>query len=184
MDHQQGSQPSSSTKVERRIIEKNRRAHMKNLFFKLNSLLPNYNPKESLPLPDQIDRVIKHIESLETRVKAAQEKKASLLTERKRPRSVFETKGSLKSPKIEIHEIGSSVEVVLTCGFDNQFIVFSEIIRIIHEENIEVISASCSRIGDYVLHVVHAEIRPSFYQSGATEVSERLKMFVNGSVTQ
>jgi len=41
MDHnQQGGQPSSSTKVERKIVEKNRRNQMKILFFKLNSLLP------------------------------------------------------------------------------------------------------------------------------------------------
>lgn len=39
-------QPSSTTKVERRLIEKkNRRNQMKILYSKLNSLLPNYNPK-------------------------------------------------------------------------------------------------------------------------------------------
>jgi len=35
----------SSTKVERRLVEKNRRNQMKFLFNKLNSLLPSYNPK-------------------------------------------------------------------------------------------------------------------------------------------
>jgi len=39
-----GIQPSS-TKVERRLVEKNRRNQMKILFNKLNSLLPSYNPK-------------------------------------------------------------------------------------------------------------------------------------------
>jgi len=38
-------QPSSSTKVERRLVEKNRRNQMKILCNKLNSLLPSYNPK-------------------------------------------------------------------------------------------------------------------------------------------
>lgn len=43
---QPGSQPpcSSSTKVERRLVEKNRRNQMKILYSKLNSLLPSYNP--------------------------------------------------------------------------------------------------------------------------------------------
>jgi len=41
---QLGIQPSS-TKVERRLVEKNRRNQMKILFNKLNSLLPSYNPK-------------------------------------------------------------------------------------------------------------------------------------------
>lgn len=41
---QLGIQPPS-TKVERRLVEKNRRNQMKILFNKLNSLLPSYNPK-------------------------------------------------------------------------------------------------------------------------------------------
>jgi len=42
-DHQQGDQPSSTKGIERRIVEKNRRNHMKNLCSMLNSLLPNNN---------------------------------------------------------------------------------------------------------------------------------------------
>jgi len=47
MDQVGSDQPSSSntTKVERRLVEKNRRNQMKILYSKLNSLLPNYNPK-------------------------------------------------------------------------------------------------------------------------------------------
>ncbi|TKY48874.1 Transcription factor bHLH36 [Spatholobus suberectus] len=184
MDQQQGSQPSS-TKVERKIVEKNRRNQMKNLYFKLNSILPNYNPKEAMPLPDQIDEAINYIKSLETNVKMAQEKK-EMLMEEKRTRSgcsrASEAQGSPKSPKIEIHEMGSSLEVILTCGVNNQFI-FCEIIRILHEENVEVITANSSMVGDSVLHVVRGEIRQSFFQFGATKVSKRLKRFVNGSIS-
>lgn len=44
---------SSTTKVERRVIEKNRRNHMKILYAHLNSLLPNQNSKvhRSHPFP-------------------------------------------------------------------------------------------------------------------------------------
>jgi hypothetical protein len=46
MDHdKQGCQPPSSIKVERKIVEKNRRNQMKILFSKLNSHLPRCNPK-------------------------------------------------------------------------------------------------------------------------------------------
>jgi hypothetical protein len=48
MDHQ-GSQ-STSTKIERRLIEKNRRNQMKILYSKLNVLLPNQNSKVPLSL--------------------------------------------------------------------------------------------------------------------------------------
>jgi hypothetical protein len=52
MDQVRGSdKPSSSTpKVERRLVEKNRRNQMKILYSKLNSLLPNYNPKVLISL--------------------------------------------------------------------------------------------------------------------------------------
>ncbi|KAK7342324.1 hypothetical protein VNO80_25272 [Phaseolus coccineus] len=181
-----GIQPSS-TKVERRLIEKNRRNQMKILFNKLNSLLPSYNPKEVLSLPDRVDEAINYIKSLEAKVKMAQEKKESLQGIKKRPRGCFSSSRANfaatrlpKSPQLEIQEVGSSLQVVLITGIDHQFI-FCEIIRMLHEENIEVRSANSSLSGDSVLHVVHAEIPQSFLQLGATKVSERLKRFVNGS---
>ncbi|XP_020229428.1 transcription factor bHLH162 [Cajanus cajan] len=185
MDQQQGSQPSS-TKVERKVVEKNRRNQMKNLYSQLYSILPTYNPKEAVPLPNQVDEAINYIKSLEKKVKTAQEKKERLLTERERTRSGFssasEAQGSMKSAKIDIHETDSSLQVFLTCGVENQFI-FCEIIRILHEENVEVISANSSMVGDSMLHVVRGEIRQSLFQIGATKVSERLKRFVYASIS-
>ncbi|CAI8592594.1 unnamed protein product [Vicia faba] len=184
--NQQAGQPSSSTKVERKIIEKNRRNKMKSLYSKLNSLLPNYNPKEALPLPDQIDDAINYINSLKTDLKLAKEKKESLMR-RKRSRSGCSSssgaKGSIKSPNIEIHENGSSLQVIVTCGVDDKFI-FYEILRILHEDHVEVISANSSLVGDSVIHVVHAENLQSLFQFGATNVGERLKRFVKGSVRE
>ncbi|CAL5200393.1 unnamed protein product [Lathyrus oleraceus] len=174
--YQQIGQPSSLPKVERKVVEKNRRNKMKSLFSNLNSLLPNYNPKEALPLPDQIDEAINYIKSLETSLKSAKEKKESLIIN-KRSRSGC---SSSSRAKIEIHENGSSLQVILTCGVDEQFI-FCEVMRILHEDYVEVISANSSLAGDSVIHVVHAENPQSMFQFGATKVSERLKRFVNGS---
>ncbi|XP_045800723.1 transcription factor bHLH162-like [Trifolium pratense] len=187
MDHnKQSVQPSSTIKVERKIVEKNRRNQMKILFSKLNSLLP-YNPKEVVPLIDQVDETINYIKSLETNVKLAKEKKESLLRN-KRSRSGCSSsscgaKGSIKSPKIEIHEMGFSLQIIVTCGVDDQFI-FYEIIRILNEENVEVISANSSLTGDSFFHIVHAEIPQSLFQFGGTKVSDRLKSFVNGFVSE
>ncbi|KAK2424595.1 transcription factor bHLH162 [Trifolium repens] len=186
MEHdQQVCQPSSSssTKVERKIVEKNRRNQMKNLFSKLNSLLPNYSNKEALPLPEQVEEAINYIKSLETNVKLVKEKKEGLM-ENKRSHSgcssSSEAKRNIISPKIEIHEMGSSLQVIITCGVNDQFIL-CEIIRILHEENLEVITANSSVAKDSIFHILHAEIPQSLLQFGATKVSERLKMFVNGS---
>ncbi|KAI9086789.1 hypothetical protein K1719_031383 [Acacia pycnantha] len=179
--------PPPPTKVERKTIEKNRRNQMKSLYSKLNSLLPNQNPKELLQLPDQVDQAINYIKSLEAKVKVAQEKKESLTGKKRSLAScsssaidINKNKSVVRSPEIEIREVGSSLQIVLITGLDNQF-VFYEIIRILHEENIEVVSANSSLFGDSMHHVVHAEIGQSSLQFGATKVSQRLKTFVYGS---
>ncbi|XP_058773899.1 transcription factor bHLH162-like [Vicia villosa] len=182
--YQQAGQPSFSTKVERKVVEKNRRNKMKILFSHLNSLCPNYNSKEALPLPDQLDDAINYIKSLETNLKLGKEKKERLMRNKRSRSGCLNSSGgngSIKSPKIEIHENGSSLQVIVTCGVDEQFI-FYEIIRILHEEYVEVISANSSLVGDSVIHVVHAENPQSLFQFGATKVGERLKRYVNGSV--
>ncbi|KAK4286150.1 hypothetical protein QN277_002746 [Acacia crassicarpa] len=188
--HQQRVQDPSQTKIERRLIEKNRRNQMKILYSKLNSLLPNFNPKQMIPLPDQIDEAINYIKSLEAKVKMVQEKKERLMMGKKRSHaccssSSFETerkRSLMNSPQIQIHEMGSSLEVVLINGLDNQFI-FYEIICILHQENVEVVSANSSLVGDSMLNVVHAQIQPNLHEFGATKVIERLKRFVYGSTS-
>ncbi|XP_058776880.1 transcription factor bHLH162-like [Vicia villosa] len=182
--NQQAGQPSPSTKLERKVVEKNRRNKMKSLISNLNSLCLNYNPKRALP--DQIDDAKNYIKSLETNLKLAKEKKESLMRNKRSLSgcsSSSGSKGSNKSPRIEIHENGSSLQVIVTCGVDDKFI-FYEILRILHEDHVEVISANSALIGDSVIHVVHAENPQSVFQFGATKVGERLKRFVNGSVRE
>ncbi|KAL4338149.1 hypothetical protein HN51_048263 [Arachis hypogaea] len=173
--------PSSTNKkkIERRVIEKNRRNHMKMLYSKLNSLLPR--PKEPLPLPDQVDKAINYIKSLEEKVKMAKEKRERSLgmeIRRKRTRGDCSGVDRQKPPQLEVHEIGSCVEIEMTCGLDTQFI-FYEIIRILNEENIDVKSVNSSLIENSMYHILRAEISPSLLQFGVTKVSERLKRFVN-----
>lgn len=107
-------------------------------------------------VPDQIDEATEYIKSLEEKVKMAKEKKERLM-ESKITGSGFEARGSKKPPKMEIHEKGSVLQVFLTCGVDYHF-VFCEIIRILHEENIEVIATSSTIVGDSAIHVVHGEV--------------------------
>nr|KYP53291.1 hypothetical protein KK1_024666 [Cajanus cajan]KYP53374.1 hypothetical protein KK1_024753 [Cajanus cajan] len=153
---------------------------MKNLYSQLYSLLPN---QKVIPVAGQIDEVIDYLGSLKARVNMVQAKKERLMG-RKRNRgdcsSAYEAQRSLKSPKIEVHEMGSLLAVILMCGVDDRF-TFCEIIQILHEENVEVMSFNSSTVGDSVFHVVHGEVRQSLCQFGATKVSERLKRFVKES---
>ncbi|KAE8664074.1 Basic helix-loop-helix DNA-binding superfamily protein, putative isoform 3 [Hibiscus syriacus] len=161
----------SSAKVERRIIEKNRRNHMKDLLSVLNSLLPNHNPKELLTLPEQIDVAVYYIKSLQTRLGELREKKDYLTGTR---RSYERTD---RNSEIRINESGSAMEVALATGLDDCQLTFHEMIRIFHEDGGEVVNANFWIVGDTVFHIVHAEIISS---TAAKTIREKLNRFENG----
>ncbi|XP_059663855.1 transcription factor bHLH162-like [Cornus florida] len=184
----ESSPPSSTTpKAERKIVEKNRRKHMKTLYSKLYSLLPNHSSKEVLPLPDQIDEAEQYIKSLQKKLEKSKEKKKYLMG-RKRPHACIESHETntrtLKSPQIEIQEMSPGLNVVFINGLPNQS-MFYEIIHMIHQElGAEVINASFSAVGNSILHVVHPQIDASAFNYGTTRLSERLKVFVHGSTSE
>ncbi|OMO54784.1 hypothetical protein COLO4_36348 [Corchorus olitorius] len=180
----------SSGKVERKIIEKNRRNQMKNLYSRLNSLLPHHpSSKEPLSLPDQIDEAVNYIKSLQTRLKESREKKETLMG-RKRSRrctnniAASEAMGRLKAPEIRIQEMGSSIEVVLMTGQDSSQFMFNEMIRIIHGEGADILNANFSVVGNTVFHIVHAELGAHMFTFGATKIKEKLNRFVHGSSSE
>nr|WIE96084.1 basic helix-loop-helix transcription factor [Loropetalum chinense var. rubrum] len=181
------SSQSSSSKTERKIIEKNRRNQMKSLYSKLNSLLPKpTSNKEALSLPDQVDAAIDYIKSLQTQLEKSKEKKESLIMGRKRLHSAGSSNqvpGTLKSPKIAIQEVGSALEITLISGQENQF-MFYQIIQLIHEEGAVVVNASFSTVGDSIFHVIHAEVGASTSGIGAAIISERLNKLVHGSPSE
>ncbi|XP_021288585.1 transcription factor bHLH162-like [Herrania umbratica] len=177
----------SSAKIERKIIEKNRRNHMKNLYCRLNSLLPRHTSKEPLSLPDQIDEAVNYIKSLQTRLKESREKKESL-TGRKRSHRCANTTAAeaaavSRSPEISINETDSAIEVVLMTGQDCQF-MFYEMIRILHEEGAQVLNANFSVLGNTIVHIVHAEIGAHMFTFGAEKIKEKLNKFVHNSSSE
>ncbi|KAL7185515.1 hypothetical protein ACSBR2_027457 [Camellia fascicularis] len=149
---------SSTPKIERRIIEKNRRSYMKSLYSKLYSLLPNHDPsKEAVSLPDRLEEAEKYIKSLQMTLEKYKEKNETLLGRKRSHSYTTDFKQVLKSPQIEIREMGHAVNVVLISGQEDKFI-FHEIIRLIHEEGAEVVNASFSVVGNSIRHVVHAKV--------------------------
>ncbi|KAE8686869.1 Basic helix-loop-helix DNA-binding superfamily protein, putative isoform 3 [Hibiscus syriacus] len=168
----------SSAKVERKIIEKNRRNQMKNLQSKLYSLIPRRDSKELLSLPEQIDEAVNYIKSLKTRLNEHKEKKEGLIGRKRYYKgandtntTAIETTINLKSPELKINEFGSAMEVVLTTGTDSQF-MFYDMIYILNQHGAEVLNASFSAVGNTVFHVVHAEV-------GAFVAAEIIKKKVN-----
>ncbi|KAA8515243.1 hypothetical protein F0562_018527 [Nyssa sinensis] len=172
----------SSSRTDRKTIEKNRRNHMKTLYSQLNSLVPHHTSKEMLSLPDQLDEATNHIKELQKNLEKMKMKKERLMGIEK-PNASLRSGGMVgsRSPHIEIHEMGSALEVVLITGLDCQP-MFNETIRVLHEEGAEVVSASFSVIDDAVFHTFHSKVgNQSAPGHGTARISERLKKLVNGA---
>ncbi|CAI0549706.1 unnamed protein product [Linum tenue] len=159
------SSTSCSTKLERKVVEKNRRNHMKTLYSRLYSLLPTSRSNQGSAavgissstspgsgVADQIDEAISYIKSMESKLKKLEEKKESLATSRKRLRKCSssiccsdgpKSKGARRwsaAPELQIRQVGSVVEVVLTSGSgrDESMVLFQDVIRILEDEGLEV----------------------------------------------
>ncbi|WJZ96399.1 hypothetical protein VitviT2T_015089 [Vitis vinifera] len=171
------SNPSSS-RTDRKTIERNRRNHMKSLYSKLNSLVPHQTSREAITLPDQLDEAANYIKRLQEKLEKMKERKDNLMGfERPNTSPNSGAMVGLKPPQIDIHEKGSALEVVLITGLDFQF-MFNETIRVLHEEGAEIVNASFSVVDDTVFHTIHAQVEGPVLGHGAARISERLKKFV------
>jgi hypothetical protein len=94
--------------------------------------------QEVLSLPDQLDEASNYIKKLQTKLERMKERRDNLAGSVKLSSDAM---ARLKLPQIEIHEIGSVLEVILITGLDCQFI-FSEAIRVLHEEKAEIVNAT------------------------------------------
>ncbi|XP_010260225.1 PREDICTED: transcription factor bHLH36-like [Nelumbo nucifera] len=173
------SHPNASSKTDRKTVERNRRNHMKNLYSELNSLIPNHSSKETMSLPDQLNEAANYIKKLQRKLERMKEKKENLMGINKLSRSISSgMMVGVKSPHIEIHDMGSALHVVLTSGLDQQF-MFYEVVRLLHEEGAQIVNANFSIIDDMIFHTVHSEIGESMHGFGAARISRRLKKFVS-----
>ncbi|KOM53770.1 hypothetical protein LR48_Vigan09g242900 [Vigna angularis] len=145
----------SPSRVDRKFIERDRRNQMKALFRRLNSLVPHQTSK-AVSLPDQVEEATNYIKKLQMNMEKMEKKKNKLLGI-ERPNVSMNGGGErvgFKSPRIEIRQMGSAVDVVLITGLDSQF-MFSETIRVLHEEGLDVVNASYNVIQDAVFHSIH-----------------------------
>ncbi|KAK1556232.1 hypothetical protein Q3G72_001015 [Acer saccharum] len=175
---------SSSSKTDRKTVERNRRNQMKFLYNHLNSLVPHQTPMEATSLPDQLEEAANYIKRLQIKLERMKENKERLIMGTDRS-MISETTTEIaasglmmKLPHIEIHEKGSALEVVLITGLDCRF-MFSETIRLLHEEGSEIVNASFSVVNDTVFHTIHSKVGDSgLSDREAARISERLKKLV------
>ncbi|OVA14913.1 Myc-type [Macleaya cordata] len=163
------------SKSDRKTIEKNRRNQMKILCSNLTSLLPvDQDSKDIMPLSDQLDEAANYIKKLENKLEKMKEKKEHLKGIEKINRRMSTTGiiVGIRPPQIEIHTIGSILEVVLISEIDYSSSMFYDIIRLLHNEGAEVMNASFYVMNDKTFHTIYSEVGES-----AARISSRLKQF-------
>ncbi|KAL2457954.1 basic helix-loop-helix (bHLH) DNA-binding superfamily protein [Forsythia ovata] len=186
MEKGQSKSSSSSTRaprIERKIVEKNRRNQMKTLYSNLLCVLPDHASKEEKPLPDQIDEAVTYIESLKMKLEKMKEKKEFLMP-RKRSHSCItsEIQANTKSPPplVEVQDMGPNMDVILVSGLDD-LSKFYSILHFLHQDGIEVVNANFSIHGNSTIEILHDKVGKSRMGFGATSMSRRLKDLICGS---
>lgn len=91
----------------------------------------------------------------------------------KRTNCDYDDQVLLMEPELEIHRIGSALEVVLVTGLNHNFTLFSEAVRVLHDEGADVLNASFYVSSDKVFHIIHSKV------SNRHILSLNLKPFVS-----
>ncbi|RWR82003.1 transcription factor bHLH162-like protein [Cinnamomum micranthum f. kanehirae] len=172
------SSQTSSSKLERKTIEKNRRINMKSLCFKLASLVPSHFSKMALSIPDKLEQATEYIKNLQENIEALKKK-------RDLPVHIVETSKDVTDgmmigfslPVIEVRESDSVVEVVLVTELKKNFMLCN-VISIIEEEGAQVVNASFSCAADKVFHIIHSQVTSPRVGFESARALERLKELV------
>ncbi|KAF8031170.1 hypothetical protein BT93_D0390 [Corymbia citriodora subsp. variegata] len=85
--------------------------------------------------------------------------------------------GASNSPEIEIHQNGSAFQVILITGLDHQF-MFNRVIRLLHEDGVEILNASFSVLEDTAFHSIHCKVGDYAPSLDSARISEKLRKCV------
>ncbi|XP_062170070.1 transcription factor bHLH162-like [Alnus glutinosa] len=171
-----------ASKVDRKMVERNRRIQMKDLCFKLGSLIPPHYikpSKEMLSQLDQLDYAASYIKQLREKIEKLEGRKeqAKAMSLGSNNDMIDTVKNGSKLPIIDLRDMGSSIEVILITGVQKNFLL-SEVISILQEEGADVVSSSFSSMGDKVFHTIHAQVKISRVGVETSRVWQRFQDLV------
>ncbi|KAI3464067.1 hypothetical protein Pfo_020730 [Paulownia fortunei] len=175
---------SLGNKLERQAIEKNRRIEMKELCFKLVSLIPadHFKPaKEFLSEQDQLEQAAGYIKLLRERIEELRRRKTQLLINTDSMIDVTNnavTMSGSNLPILEIRDLNSSLEVVLISGLRKNFMLH-QVISILEEEGAQVVTVSLSTIGDKIFHTLHAQVKVSRLGVDTSRIGDRIQELIS-----
>ncbi|KAK6252549.1 hypothetical protein QUC31_014269 [Theobroma cacao] len=140
---------SSSSKINRTLVEKERRMRLRNLYSQLSSLLPPQPRKMSTH--DVLEQATLYINQLRKRVEELKQMKLQL---QECKGATETTSGPTISPVINISDLDSTLEVNLITGWDGKF-KLSDIIKVLMEEGAEVKTVAANHnAGDRTIYSI------------------------------
>ncbi|KAK7849632.1 transcription factor bhlh162 [Quercus suber] len=167
------SSSSEKSKLDRKMVEKNRRMQMKSLCLKLSSLIPANHSRAT-----RLDFAVTYITQLKENIEKLKIRKEQAMELENGSNTMDTTMFGSRLPVFDLKDLGSSIEVIVISGLQKSFMVY-EIISILEEEGAEVVSASFSTVGDKVFHTVHAQVKISRVGVETTRVCQRLQELIN-----
>ncbi|KAL1564955.1 transcription factor bHLH168-like protein [Salvia divinorum] len=177
------NETSSQNKLLRKTIEKNRRIRMKALCYKLVSIIPDCHfsqPKELLSHPDQIDEASAYIKMMRERIEELNRRKTQLISSYV-ARTGDGDGGWPKYPILTVKELGSGVEVMLISGLNKNFML-SQVISVIEQEAAQVLSINISRVGERIIHTIHAQVKISRVGVDTSRISDRIQEIISSNM--
>ncbi|KAL5759804.1 hypothetical protein ACOSQ2_018642 [Xanthoceras sorbifolium] len=162
---------NSSKRINRNLIEQNRRIQMKNLFSNLFSLVPIQYPKMQFSMADSVDQATAYIKKLEEKIKKLRERKELILKgdhyEKFEPVVLINIKSS-----------ESTLEVSIISGPKKNFLLH-QVISVLVEEGAEVVNITYHRAGDRVFHTIYSKAIYTRIGIETSRVDERLKKLIS-----
>lgn len=119
---------------------------------------------EGAPLPDQIDEAVEHITNMKARLEKLRQKKEFLL-QRNQPNNSCITHDQIQasnqrsyaSPLVEVHDMGPNIDVIIANDLQN-YSNFRHMIRLVHQNGVEIASASFARDGNSSIQALHDKV--------------------------
>ncbi|XP_039145225.1 uncharacterized protein LOC120282468 isoform X2 [Dioscorea cayenensis subsp. rotundata] len=147
-----------AVKLERKIIEKNRRKHMKSLLLQLSSIIPQSQPsgsKNALKQKDILEEATSYVGKLRERVETLENEKTEMKMKMSMQRNQMM---NINDRKVAVHVqcFDDCIKIVLMSTLNKCFKSY-EVIRILGEEGAQVIHANLTRSGDKIVFVIHSQ---------------------------
>ncbi|XWS22591.1 hypothetical protein CRYUN_Cryun29cG0049600 [Craigia yunnanensis] len=165
---------NGASRINRCLIERERRRHMKSLFSKLFALLPPQPIKMSVP--ELVDQATAYVKQLQKKLEQYKQMKVQL-EEKRACATAYTMKSRMIPPVLNIRDLGSNLEVHLITGLNMEF-ALSDFISILQEEGAEIISASCHHAGDRAIYTILSQAIYPRIGIATSSVHERLKSLI------